>query len=409
MKNINQLLIAVTGMLILSMASNAFAQDWPQWRGINRDAKVSGFKAPQTWPSELTQKWKVMVGLGDASPVTAGGRIYTFGRVGDDEMITCLDAATGKEIWRNKYPALAISGPSASTHPGPRSTPAVGEGKVVTLGIGGVLSCFDAQTGKVAWRNEEYTKELPQFFTGLSPLITDGLCLVHLGRKDKGNIIAFDLKSGKPRWQSTSDGPSYSSMALMTVDGKKQVVDLTEKSLIGIDLENGKILWQTAVPVNNRYYNAASPVIDGQAVIITGQGQGTRSIKIEKQGNDYKTEEIWKNAELGTKWNTPVLKDGYLYGLSDQRKLYCMNAKTGETAWIDTKIQNDFGEIVDTGTLLFALPQTSNLVIYKPDSKVYNEVAVIKVADTPTYTYPILSGNKIFIKDKESLAMMTTK
>jgi len=132
-------------------------------------------------------------------------------------------------------------------------------------------------------------------------------------------------------------------------------------------------------------------------------------VKIQKQGSEYAAQEIWKNAELGTKWNTPVLKNGFLYGLSDGRKLYCMNAKTGETAWIDTKMQNDFGEIVDAGSLLIALPQTSNLVIYKPDDKAYTEVAVIKVAETPTYTYPILAGKKIFIKDKESLAMLALK
>ncbi len=406
MKKTNCVLIIA---IILGMTANSFAQDWPQWRGVNQDAKVTGFKAPQQWPSELPQSWKVVVGLGDASPVMANGKIYSFGRVGDDEVMMCLNAASGKEIWQTKYPALAVTGPSASAHPGPRSTPAVAEGKVVTLGIGGVLSCLDANTGKVVWRNEEYTKELPQFFTGLSPLIANGTCFVHLGGKDKGTIVAFDLISGKPKWQSETEGPSYSSMALMTVDGEKQIVELTERSLIGIDPENGKILWQIPATVNNRYYNAASPVIDGQVVIITGQGQGTRAIRITKQGNDYKTEEIWKNADLGTKWNTPVLKDNFLYGLSDQRKLYCMNAKTGETAWIDIKIQNDFGEIVNTGTLLVALPQTSNLVIYKPDPKAYNEVAVIKVSDTPTYTYPILTGNRIIIKDKESLTMMSLK
>jgi outer membrane protein assembly factor BamB len=396
-----------TAMLLISTA--VVAQDWTQFRGTNLDSRVKSFQAPQSWPSELQQNWKVAVGLGDASPVMSENKIYTFGRIGENEVITCLDAANGKQLWQNSYPAIAISGPASSAHPGPRSTPALGEGKVITLGIGGILSCLDASTGKVLWRNEDYSKDLPQFFTGLSPMIANGVCLVHFGGKDKGAILAIDLKSGKTKWQTQGDGPSYASMTVMTVGGKKQVVDLTEKNLIGIDLDNGKILWQTPAAPANRFYNAASPVIDGQNVILTGQGQGTRAIKITRQGNEYKSEEIWKNADLGTKWNTPVLKDGFLYGLSDQRKLYCMNAKTGETVWMDTKMQNDFGEIVDTGSLLIALPQTSNLVVYKPDSKAYNEVATIKVSDTPTYTYPILSGNKIFIKDKENLTLLTLK
>lgn len=409
MKKTNRLFVMMAGMLILGMTTSAFSQDWPQWRGANRDGKVSGFEAPKLWPAELDLKWKITVGLGDASPVMAGGKLYSFTRMEGDEVIMCLDASTGKEIWQNKYPAMAITGPASSQHPGPRSTPAVGDGKIVTLGIGGVLSCLDSGTGKVIWRNEEYTKELPPFYTGLSPIIANGMCIVHLGGKEKGDIIAFDLKTGKEKWKCDSDGPSYSSLALMKVDRKKQIVDLTEKSLVGVDLESGKVLWQLAAPTANRFYNAASPVIDDQTVILTGQGQGTKAIKVEKQGNEFIAKEVWKNAELGTKWNTPVLKDGFLFGLSDGRKLYCMNAKTGETVWVDTKMQNDFGEIVDAGSLLIALPQTSNLVIFKPDTKAYTEVAIIKVADTPTFSFPVLAGNKIFIKDKESLAMLAIK
>lgn len=409
MKTSSRLFFAMAGLLLLSVNLNVFSQDWPQWMGANRNGKVSGFDVPGTWPAELTPQWKVVVGLGDASPVMAGGKIYSFTRQGDEEIILCLDAQSGKEIWQNKYPSPAIEGPSSSQHSGPRSTPVVGEGKIVALGVGGVLSCLDAKTGKLVWRNEEYTKELPAFFTGLSPMISKGACIVHMGGKDTGEIIAFDLKTGKPRWQCFSDGPSYASPAMMTVDGKQQIVALTARSLVGIEPETGQMLWDFAVPVVNRFYNSASPVIDGQTVIITGQGQGTRAISIQKKEGKYVVSELWKNSELGTKWNTPILKDGFLYGLSDGRKLFCIDAKSGETAWIDTALHNDFGTIVDAGSLMIALPQTSNLVIFKPDAKAYTEVAVIKVADSPTYSFPLLSGNKIFIKDKESLAVMAVK
>ncbi len=409
MKTSNRLFFMISGLLLLLVNLNAFSQDWPQWMGANRDGKVSGFVAPGTWPAELTPQWKVVVGLGDASPVMAGGKIYSFTRQGDDEVIMCLDAATGKELWQNKYPALAITGPASSLHSGPRSTPAIGEGKIVTLGVGGVITCLDVKTGTLLWRNENFTKELPVFFTALSPMISKGICVVHVGGKDTGEIIALDLKTGKPKWECICDGPSYASLAMMTIDGKQQIVDLTATCLAGIDPVNGMMLWDFPVPAQNRFYNSASPVIDGQHVIITGQGQGTKAIKIEKQGNKYVASELWKNSELGTKWNTPVLKDGFLYGLSDGRKLFCMNAKTGQTAWIDDKLHNDFGTIVDAGSVIIALPQTSNIVVYKPDEKAYTEVALIKVADTPTYSFPVLAGNRIFIKDKESLAMIMVK
>lgn len=409
MKKSNRLFIAMAVFMFISITINAFAQDWPQWRGANRDGKVSGFNAPKVWPAELTPLWKVKVGLGDASPVLAGDKLYTFARLDSNEVIMCLDATTGKDLWRKNYPALAISGPASSQHSGPRSTPAVAEGKIVTLGVAGVLSCLDAATGDLVWRSDDYTDDLPAFFTSLSPLIVKGMCFVHLGGKDKGEIIAFDLKTGTKKWQTASECPSYASLTMMTANGKKQLVDLTSKNLVGIDPENGKLLWSFAVPVENRFYNSASPVIDGQTVIITGQGHGTKAVKIQKKGDQFVASELWKNAELGTKWNTPVLKNGFLYGLSDGRKLFCMNAKTGKTAWVDSKLHNDFGTIVDAGSVIIALPQTSNLVVFKPNDKAYNEIATIKVADSPTYSYPVIAGNRIFIKDKESVAMIIVK
>ena len=404
-----RLLISMAGLMVLIMTTTVLAQDWPQWRGVERDGKVSGFNAPKSWPAGLTQKWKVTVGQGDASPVMAGGKIYAFTRQGNDEIVLCLDSESGKEVWRYKYPALAITGPASSQHPGPRSTPVVGAGKIVTLGVGGVVSCLDASDGKLIWKNEEYTKDLPPFFTSLSPLIFNGMCFVHLGGKESGELIAFDLLTGKQIWQSPGDAPSYASLTMMTIEGKRQLVDLTAKNLEGINPESGKILWQFPVPTEFRFYNSATPVIDGEKVILTGQGQGTRAVAIQKQGDQFVVKELWKNGELGTKWNTPVLKAGYLYGLSDGRKLFCMNATTGQTAWIDSKLHNDFGTIVDAGPLIIALPQTSNLVVFKPDEKGYSEVALIKVSESPTYSYPILSGNDVCIKDQESLTMMTVK
>ena len=404
-----RLLISLAGFMILAMTTNVLAQDWPQWRGAGRDGKVSDFNAPTSWPTGLTRQWKVTVGLGDASPVMVGGKIYAFTRMGDNEIIVCLECETGKEVWKYQYPALAITGPASSQHPGPRSTPVVGEGKIVTLGVGGVLCCLDAANGKLLWRNDEYTKDLPPFFTSLSPLIFNGMCFVHLGGKETGELIAFGLLTGKQIWQCPGDAPSYASLIMMTVQGQKQLIDLTAKNLEGISPESGKILWQFPVPTESRFYNSATPVIDGENVIITGQGPGTRAVKIQKQGDQYVVKELWKNGELGTKWNTPVLKDGFLYGLSDGRKLYCMNAATGQTAWIDSKLHNDFGTIVDAGSLIIALPQTSNLVVFKPDEKGYSEVALIKVAESPIYSYPILSGNNVIVKDQESLSLMTVK
>lgn len=402
MKKFN-LLISATATLIIISTINSFSQDWPQWRGINRDSKVTGFNAPAAWPAELKQAWKVTVGFSDATPVLSANKIYLNTRQGDQEVILCLDAATGKELWKNSYPAMAVTGPSASQHPGPRGTPAVSNGKIVTFGASGILSCLDASTGKQLWRKENPTNAFPAFFTGTSPLIIDGMCIIHLGKKDDGQVIAYDLNSGNEKWKWAGDGPSYSSPSVMTIDGKKLLIVITEKNIMALGLTDGKQLWQIATPVQQRFYNCVSPYIDGQNIYLSGQGTGTKAIKVEKSGNEYVTKELWSNTEVGAKWNTPVLKDGFLYGFTDQKRIYCLNAATGQTAWIDNAVTSDFSTIVDCGSVIIGLTSIDNLIVLKPDGKEYSEVAKYKVSDTPIYAYPVISGNNIYIKDAESL------
>lgn len=406
MRNKNRKSVVMMVCVILVVAGLVFAQDWPQWRGPNRDGKASGFNAPQQWPKELTQKWKTTVGLGDSTPTLVGDKLYVFARQGAEEIILCLDAGSGNEVWRNKYEAQAVAGPPSS-HPGPRGTPAVAEGKVVTLGVGGVLSCIDAATGKEVWRKDEFPKVVPQFFAGMSPIIVDGMAVAHLGGKDNSAVIAYDLSSGGQKWKWTGDGPTYDSPVLMTVEGTKQIVVQTEKNVIGLAVADGKLLWQVSAQPQGRFYNCATPIVDGQTVIYTGGGQGTKAVRVEKQGDKFVTKDLWSNADLGTTFNTPVLKDGLLFGLSDRNNFFCINAKTGQTAWTDTNQTDRFGAIVDAGSVLVALPSKSELIIFKPGDKQYEELARIKVSDTPTYAHPVISGNRIFIKDKETVTMFT--
>ena len=402
MKKIN-LVISVIAALILFSSTNSFSQDWAQWRGINRDSKVTGFKAPAAWPAELKQAWKVTVGFSDATPVLSANKIYLNTRQGDQEVILCLDAVTGKELWKNSYAAMAVTGPSASQHPGPRGTPAVSNGKIVTFGASGILSCLDASTGKLVWRKENPTNAFPAFFTGTSPLIVDGMCIIHIGKKDDGQVIAYDLNSGNEKWKWAGDGPSYSSPSVMTIDGKKLLIVITEKNIMALGLTDGKQLWQIATPVQQRFYNCVSPYIDGQTIYLTGQGTGMKAIKVEKSGTDYVTKDLWSNAEVGAKWNTPILKDGFLYGFTDQKRIYCLNAATGQTAWIDNAVTSDFSTIVDCGSVIIGLTSIDNLIVLKPDGKEYSEVAKYKVSDTPIYAYPVISENNIYIKDAETL------
>lgn len=390
--------------LTLFVSTYAFSQDWPQFRGIGRDAKVTGFKTPSVWPAELKQEWKVQVGFGDATPALVGNKIYLNTRQGSDEVILCLDATTGKELWKSPYPSIAVTGPAGS-HPGPRSTPAVSAGKIVTFGADAIISCLDANTGKVLWRRENPTNAVPQFYTGMSPLIVDNLCFVYVGKKDNGEVLALDLNTGNEKWKWTGDGPAYASPSVMTIDGRKHLIVQSEKNLMALDMTDGKLIWQFPTPVQQRFYNSVSPCIDGQIIYLSGQGTGTKAIKVEKSGNEYVPKELWSNPEVGSKWNTPILKNGFLYGFTDQKRIYCLNAETGKTAWIDNAVNSDFATIVDCGTVIIGSPSTQTLIILKPESTAYTEIAKYKVADTPVYAFPIIAGNLIYIKAEESLTL----
>jgi outer membrane protein assembly factor BamB len=406
----NHLYVVMVCVILIS-ATCLFAQDWPQWRGQNRDGRVRGFNAPGQWPNELTQKWKKTVGSGDATPALVGDKLYVFTRQGDQEVTLCLNAGNGDEIWTDRYPAQAVTG-AARRHSGPRSSPTVVKGKVLTIGVGGVLSCLDAANGKVLWRKDPFPKVVPRFFTSTSPIVVDSMAIAYLGGQGKGAIIAYDLASGNENWRWTDEGPDYGSPVLLTVAGTNQIVTPTEKSIVGIDIADGKLLWQIPSVPPRRAYNAATPIVDGQTIIYAAKGRGTKAIKIGKQGNDFITKELWNNAELGTQYNTPVLKNGLLFGLSDAGNLFCINAENGKTAWKD-ETQRDrggFTSIVDTGPCLMALPSDpAELIIYKPTKNQYQELAKIKVADTPTYSHPVIAGNRIFIKDQESVALFTTQ
>jgi outer membrane protein assembly factor BamB len=403
-----QKLSMITGMLICFLVAGQ-AQDWPQFFGANRDGKVSGFKAPQTWPASLKQGWKVTVGLADATPALVNNKLYVFTNQSGNEILQCLDAATGKQVWQSApYPAVTITGPAAS-HPGPRSTPTVAEGKVVTVGVSGDIACFDASNGKLLWRNEDLKGAVPRFFTGMSPLIISGTCIAHLGGPTEGQFIAFDLVSGKVKWKIAGEAPFYASPVLITIDGTQQVVFQTGTKLVSLDVKDGAQLWEFATPAGGGMVNSSSsPVVDKQKIYFTGLNNGVNAIEVKKQGGTYAVNKLWTNSEITTTFNTPLLKDGFLYGLSSKSRLFCIDAGNGQTAWIDDTPHQGFGTIVDAGSILIVLSSISNFVVFKPDGKAYSQIVSIKVSDNAVYAQPVLSGNRIYIKDNDSLTMYTT-
>jgi outer membrane protein assembly factor BamB len=405
MKKSQQSIRLVACCVAFAFTACALAQDWPQWRGANRDAKASGFKAPKTWPKELTQKWKTAVGGGDASPAVVGDKVYVFARQDSDEIVRCLDAGTGKEVWQEKYAAPSISGPDAGIHSGPRSSPAVAEGKIVTLGVCGTLSCVDAASGKKLWRKDDFPDAWPRFHTAMSPLIVDGLCVAQLGKENEGAIVAYDLGSGEQKWKWTGEGPGYASPAVLTLGNAKVIVTQTSKSVVGIGAKDGKALWQAAFAPQGMAYNACTPIVDGQTVVYSGSGRGTRAMKLEMKGGEIAATEIWNNPEQSVQFNSPILKNGLVYGLSARDNLFCISEK-GQTAWTaPSGGKRGFGSLVDAGAVLLALTPASQLLVFEPSDKEFKQLASYKVADSDTYAYPVTTSSGIYIKDKDSLSL----
>ena len=245
----------------------------------------------------------------------------------------------------------------------------------MTLGVRGTLSCLDAATGKKLWRKTDSADAPPRFFTSCSPIVVDGLCIVQFGGEEKGGIVAYDLASGDEKWKWTGDGTAYASPDLLTIDGLKMVVAMTAKNIVGLAIADGKLLWEIPFFLQSMGgYNAATPIVAGQTVYISGSLRGTRALKIEKQGDRYTAKRLWANKELSVQFDTPVLKDGLLFGISSRNFFFCMNAETGKTAWIErVRGERGYGSVVDAGPVLLVLTTNGQLTVCEPSDEEIHE------------------------------------
>jgi outer membrane protein assembly factor BamB len=369
------------------------------------------FKPPAAWPATLTQVWKRDVGIGHSSPIVAGGRVFQHARVGEEEVVLALDPATGKGIWEQRYPAAYTMNSAARQHgKGPKSTPLWSNGRLFTLGISGLLSAFDAATGKLLWRHD-FTKEFPQtspdFGVAMSPIAVDDAIVAHVGGPGRGALSAFDAATGKAKWAWRGDGPGYASPIVMSaVGGIRQLVTQTERHVVSVSAADGRLLWQ--MPFTTDYnQNVVTPIIRGDVVFNSGLNRGMTALRVSSTAGAWKAEQIWQVSDPSNYLSTPVFHAGILYGLGhrDRGHFFALDADTGKVLWKTAGRQGDNAALARVGETILALTTEAQLVVFPASRDAYKELGKYTVASSPTWAHPALTAAGILVKDENSLAL----
>lgn len=398
--------------LALAPALPARGGDWPQLHGPARDGHSAETNLNWDWPRGGPKViWKLDTGSGWASPVVAGASLILFHRVGDEEVVACLDAATGKEKWKLAYPTRYKD--DFGFDDGPRATPTVVDGAVYTLGADGDLTATDVGTGKKLWARNlmaDYRPAKGFFGVACSPLVLDKKLYVNVGAKGAG-VVCFDAATGKEVWKSTDDGASYSSPVVGRFDGKPAVVFLTRAGLRVLDPTSGKSLYDFPWrPRDNNSVQAATPVVWNDEVFLTvSYSTGAALVKL-KGGS---AEEVWSNDKtLSSQYNTPVRVGDYLYGTHGRSDagvavLRCVEWKTGAVKWSEPKFGGASLIAVDGG--LLALTEGGDLVRFDASAEGYKERARAALLAKPARPSPALANGFLYLRDGKQLVCVSLK
>ena len=356
----------------------------------------------------LTKRWNVEVGTGYATPIVIGDRVYMFTRQGDNEVMTAHDAASAKVLWRTSYPAPFKMNPATAPHgPGPKSTPTFAANRLFTLGISGIVTAFDATTGKHLWQRPADPVE-PLYHTAMSPLVVGNQMILHVGGHDSGALTSFDAASGKVRWSWNGDGPAYGSPLLFDLAGTPQVVTFTQKNFVGVSLEDGKLLWRRPF-VTPSTTTSQTPLLYKDMVIQTGRNNGVTAFRVAPGGAEWATNDAWRSEAVSMHMSDAVAVDNTLFGLShlNSGEYFALDLDTGKVLWKSEPRQAAHAAITRAGNTIFSLEDDSELVVIRLNRERFEPIMRYKVAGSATWTQPVVSGNRIFVKDVSSLTLWT--
>lgn len=392
-----KMIVSVTAALVvLAIASAAIAQapasgkDWPQWLGPNRDG-VSAEKG-LTLPAGAKAAWTADIGNGYSSAAVVEGKLYTMGNANGQDTVWCLDAKTGKEIWKYSYACVAKGG----GYPGPKCTPAVDGELVYTINTAGDMYCLDAN-GKSKWNvnvSKTYGVKAGNWEFATSPVVAGDLVIM-----DVGPTIALKKATGEKAWVSDKHSAGYSSPTVFKFKDKEYVASFPADGLVVMELATGKQVatyaWKTAYDVN-----AVTPLVIENKIFISS-GYGTGCALVEFDGTSLK--EVWKNKELSLHGMNAVLNSGYLYAVTgnygDKGMLKCVELATGKRVW--QTIGFPVGSVLLAGDTLFVLDGNGSLTTCAAAKTGFKQEAKETILSGQCWTMPVISGGRLYARNNK--------
>ncbi len=411
-------------IIIILISIDCRAQDWPDWRGVNRDAVWSDTGVVKMFDSDVLQpEWSVPVGSGYSGPTVAKGKVYLTDLKNDSiqtEGILCFDEKSGEKIWEQRYECDYIS---VGYPAGPRASVVINNGKAYSLGTMGNLYCLNATTGKVIWDrdlNTEYEIRMPIWGISAAPLIVDDKIIIQISGSDNAGVIALNKNNGKEIWRNLDDIAGYSAPVLIEKNNLKAVVVWTENSLSGLSPETGEVYWRFPWDVGSGM-SIATPVLFKDHIFVSAFYSGSLLVKL---GEDYKSAEIvWqrsgeserKTDALHCVMNTPVILEDYIYGVDSYGELRCLEFATGDRIWEDLSAvkKGRWANIhfVQNGNQTWMFNEHGELIISELSPDGFKEISRTKIIEPTrkqlprgvTWSHPAFANKHVFIRNDNEL------
>lgn len=379
--------------------------EWPGFRGPHRDGRYDGHGPISTnWPADgLKPLWKEPIGGGYASFAIAGNCAFTIEQRRDQEAVTCYAIDTGRELWATAYPADFDESMGGE---GPRATPSYDNGRLYSQGALGDLLCLDAATGKIIWRTNilaDNRAELLRWGTASSPLIVNNSVIVEVGGGDGHSVAAYDKATGKPLWHVLDDPAAYSSAMQVNLAGQEQLLVVTERRAVGLRPLDGALLWSMPWIVNLGNRNIAQPVVltSNRFLLSGGYGTGCEAVEIALASSGFTARKAWRTTALKNKFTSSVLWRGYVYGL-DEDMLVCLDPQTGERKWKDGRY--GYGQIIGVDDYLVILGGEGELALVRATPDHYDELGHFQAIEGKTWNHPAMANGKLLVRNAVQMA-----